>query len=226
MSGYANTLFYTFFGTFINMLVTVPAGYVLSKKGIPGGNAVMVLFLFTMYFSGGLIPTFLVVKSLGLYNTRWVLLILGAFNAYNCIICRTFFAGIPDELEEAAFIDGASVLRTFTTIVLPVSKALMGVMVLYFAVAHWNSYFNAMVYTYDESLQPLQLVLRKLLILQESSAEMLAAAGADEFAAQQQQIAALIKYAVIVVSSLPLLILYPFLQRYFDKGVMLGSLKG
>jgi putative aldouronate transport system permease protein len=208
------------------MIVTVPAGYVLSKKGIPGGNVFMGFFLFTMYFSGGLIPTFLIVKSLGLYNTRWVLLILGAFNAYNCIICRTFFAGLPKELEEATYIDGASVLRTFISIVLPVSKALIGVMVLYFAVGHWNSYFNAMVYTYDEALQPLQLVLRKILILQTSSAQMMASSGADELAAEQQQIASLIQYAVIVVSSLPLLIIYPFLQKYFDKGVMLGSVKG
>jgi putative aldouronate transport system permease protein len=226
LRGYANTLFYTVFGTLINMIVTVPAGYVLSKKGIPGGNVFMGFFLFTMYFSGGLIPTFLIVKSLGLYNTRWVLLILGAFNAYNCIICRTFFAGLPKELEEAAYIDGASVLRTFISIVLPVSKALIGVMVLYFAVGHWNSYFNAMVYTYDEALQPLQLVLRKILILQTSSAQMMASSGADELAAEQQQIASLIQYAVIVVSSLPLLIIYPFLQKYFDKGVMLGSVKG
>jgi putative aldouronate transport system permease protein len=226
LRGYANTLFYTVFGTLINMIVTVPAGYVLSKKGIPGGNVFMGFFLFTMYFSGGLIPTFLIVKSLGLYNTRWVLLILGAFNAYNCIICRTFFAGLPKELEEAAYIDGASVLRPFISIVLPVSKALIGVMVLYFAVGHWNSYFNAMVYTYDEALQPLQLVLRKILILQTSSAQMMASSGADELAAEQQQIASLIQYAVIVVSSLPLLIIYPFLQKYFDKGVMLGSVKG
>jgi putative aldouronate transport system permease protein len=226
LRGYANTLFYTVFGTLINMIVTVPAGYVLSKKGIPGGNVFMGFFLFTMYFSGGLIPTFLIVKSLGLYNTRWVLLTLGAFNAYNCIICRTFFAGLPKELEEAAYIDGASVLRTFISIVLPVSKALIGVMVLYFAVGHWNSYFNAMVYTYDEALQPLQLVLRKILILQTSSAQMMASSGADELAAEQQQIASLIQYAVIVVSSLPLLIIYPFLQKYFDKGVMLGSVKG
>jgi putative aldouronate transport system permease protein len=129
-------------------------------------------------------------------------------------------------LEEAAYIDGASVLRTFISIVLPVSKALIGVMVLYFAVGHWNSYFNAMVYTYDEALQPLQLVLRKILILQTSSAQMMASSGADELAAEQQQIASLIQYAVIVVSSLPLLIIYPFLQKYFDKGVMLGSVKG
>lgn len=225
MLGYKNALFYTVFGTLINLVVTVPAGYVLTKKEVPGTGFFMMAFLFTMYFSGGLIPTFLLVRSIGLYNTRWVLLILGAFSTYNCIICRSFFAGLPRELEEAAYIDGASVIRTFLTIVLPVSKALIGVMVLYFAVAHWNSYFNAMVYTYDTEIQPLQLFLRRILVLAQNSADMMSA-GADELAAQQQAVAALIKYAVIVVSSLPLLIVYPFLQKYFEKGVMIGSVKG
>ena len=225
MLGYGNALFYTFFGTIINLVVTVPAGYVLSKKEVPGSSFIMMAFLFTMYFSGGLIPTFLLVKSLHLYNTRWILLILGAFSTYNCIICRSFFAGLPKEIEEAAYIDGASITRTFLTIVLPLSKALLGVMVLYFAVAHWNSYFNAMIYTYDTEIQPLQLFLRRILVLAQNSADMMSAGG-DELAAQQQEIAALIKYAVIVVSSLPLMIVYPFLQKYFVKGINMGSLKG
>ena len=160
-----------------------------------------------------------------LYNTRWVLLILGAFSVYNCIICRSFFAGLPKELEEAAFIDGSSYMGTFFKVVLPLSKALLGVMVLYFAVGHWNSYFNAMIYTYDNEIQPLQLFLRRILIQEQSSAEMMSGGG-DEFAAQQQYIAALIKYAVIVVSSLPLMVIYPFLQKYFEKGVLIGSVKG
>lgn len=225
MLGYANTLFYTVVGTMINLVVTVPAGYVMTKSEVPGIKYIMMIFLFTMYFSGGMIPSFLLVKSLELYNTRWVLIILGAFSVYNCIICRSFFAGLPKELEEAAYIDGSSYIRTFITIVLPLSKALLGVMVLYFAVGHWNSYFNAMIYTYDTNIQPLQLFLRRILILQQSSADMMAGGG-DEFAAQQQQVAALIKYAVIVVSSLPLMIIYPFLQKYFEKGVMIGSVKG
>ena len=223
--GYANSLFYTICGTLVNIIVTVPAGYVMTKTKAPGVKGIMMLFLFTMYFSGGLIPTFLLVKALNLYNTRWVLLLMGAFSAYNCIICRSFFSSIPKELEEAAMVDGLSYVGTFTKIVLPVSKALMGVMFLYFAVGHWNSYFNAMVYTYDTDIQPLQLVLRRILIMQQTSAEMMSGAG-DEFAAKQQYIAALIKYAIIVVSSLPLLIIYPFLQKYFDKGVMIGSVKG
>lgn len=225
MMGYANSLFYTIAGTLINLLVTIPAGYVMTKTEVPGTKFVMMLFLFTMYFSGGMIPTFLLVNSLGLYNTRWVLLILGAFSVYNCIICRSFFSGLPKELEEAAYIDGSSYIKTFMTIILPLSKALLGVMVLYFAVSHWNSYFNAMIYTYDANIQPLQLFLRRILILEQTSADMMGAGG-DEYAAKQQQIAALIKYAVIVVSSLPLMIIYPFLQKYFEKGVMIGSVKG
>ena len=223
--GYGNTIFYTVVGTLINLLVTVPAGYAMTKTEAPGVKIIMMVFLFTMYFSGGLIPGFLLVKSLGLYNTRSVLLILGAFSVYNCIICRSFFAAIPKELEEAAFIDGSSYLNTFIKIVLPISKALLGVMVLYFAVGHWNSYFSAMIYTYDKDIQPLQLFLRRILILEQNSAEMMGGGG-DELAAQQQYVAALIKYAVIVVSSLPLMIIYPFIQKYFEKGVMIGSVKG
>lgn len=225
ITGYANSLFYTVVGTMINLAVTVPAGYVLTKNDMPGTGIVMKLFLVTMYFSGGLIPMFLLVQSLHLYNTRLILLILGAFSMYNCIICRSFFASIPKELEEAALIDGCSHGRIFFQIVLPLSKALLGVMILYFAVGHWNSYFNAMVYTYDESIQPLQLFLRDILVLSENSADMMASGG-DELAAEQQKIAALIKYAVIVVSSVPLMIVYPFLQKYFEKGVMIGSVKG
>ncbi|MBR4060155.1 MAG: carbohydrate ABC transporter permease [Lachnospiraceae bacterium] len=225
MMGYANSLFYTIVGTLINLLVTIPAGYVMTKTEVPGTKFIMKLFLFTMYFSGGMVPAFLLMNSLGLYNTRWVLLILGAFSVYNCIICRSFFLGLPKELEEAAYIDGSSYIKTFMTIILPLSKALLGVMVLYFAVAHWNSYFNAMIYTYDANIQPLQLFLRRILILEKTSAEMMEAGG-DEYAAQQQQVAALIKYAVIVVSSLPLMIIYPFLQKFFEKGVMIGSVKG
>lgn len=225
MIGYGNTIFYTVVGTFINLAVTVPAGYAMTKTEAPGVKAIMMIFLFTMYFSGGLIPSFLLIKALGLYNTRLVLLITGAFSVYNCIICRSFFAALPKELEEAAFIDGSSHLGTFFKVVLPLSKALLGVMVLYFAVGHWNSYFGAMIYTYDKDIQPLQLFLRRILIQEQSSAEMMSVGG-DELAVQQQYIAALIKYAVIVVSSLPLMVIYPFLQKYFEKGVLIGSVKG
>ena len=223
--GYKNTLFYTIIGTAINLFVTVPAGYMLSKKEVPGRNLFMFLFMFTMYFSGGMIPSFLLVKSLHLYDTRAVLVILGAFSTYNCIICRTFFAALPHELEEAAAIDGCSTVRTFIQIVLPLSQALLGVMVLYFAVGHWNSYFNAMIYVNNEKYKPLQLILRRILILEQASANMMEGGG-DEYAAEQFKLKELIKYAVIVVSSLPVLVLYPFLQKYFVQGVMIGSIKG
>lgn len=221
--GYANTIFYTVIGTLLNLLVTVPAGYVLSKKTVPGNRFFMTLFMITMYFSGGMIPTFLWVNSLGLYNSRLVLIILGAFNTYNCIICRSFFSSMPVELEEAASIDGCSVIGTFVKIILPLSKALLGVMVLYFAVVHWNSYFDAMIYIRDDAKQPLQVFLRRILILAQTQADMEEAAGYGQTLANLE---ALMRYAVIVVSSLPLLIVYPFLQKYFDKGVMIGSVKG
>lgn len=223
--GYKNTLFYTIIGTAINLFVTVPAGYMLSKKEVPGRNLFMFLFMFTMYFSGGMIPSFLLVKSLHLYDTRAVLVILGAFSTYNCIICRTFFAALPHELEEAAAIDGCSTVRTFIQIVLPLSQALLGVMVLYFAVGHWNSYFNAMIYVNNEKYKPLQLILRRILILEQASSNMMEGGG-DEYAAEQFKLKELIKYSVIVVSSLPVLVLYPFLQKYFAQGVMIGSIKG
>lgn len=224
MIGYANTIFYTVFGTIINLIVTVPAGYALTKNKVPGRNLFMTLFMITMYFSGGLIPTFLLVDSLGLYNTRWVLLILGAFSTYNCIICRSFFAAMPVELEEAAEIDGCNPLRSFIQIVLPLSKALLGVMVLYFGVAHWNSYFNAMIYIKEDKMQPLQVFLRRILILAQTTAMNVEEGG--EYAQAMADREALIRYAVIVVSSAPLLIIYPFLQKYFDKGVLIGSVKG
>lgn len=225
ITGYMNTIFYTVAGTLINLIVTVPCGYALSKKTLPGKGFFMTFFMIIMYFGGGMIPTFLLIQSLHLYNTRVVLLIMGAFSTYNCIICRTFFSGVPQELEEAAAIDGCSVYRCFLQIVLPTSKALLGVMVLYFAIGHWNSYFNAMMYINKDEYKPLQLVLRRLLVEVETSAAMMSGA-ADEYANEQYQLAQLLKYAVIVVSSLPVMILYPFLQKFFTKGVMIGSIKG
>ncbi len=231
ITGYANTFFYTVVGTMINLAVTVPCGYALSKKTLPGRNYFMIFFMITMYFGGGMIPTYLLIQSLGLYNTRLVLLILGAFSTYNCIICRTFFSAFPEELEDAARIDGCGVFRCFLQIVMPLSKALMGVMVLYFAIGHWNSYFSAMMYLNKDEYKPLQLILRRLLIEAQQNLQMMegaagAAGEAGEAAADAYNTAQLIKYAVIIVSSVPVMILYPFLQKYFDKGVMLGSLKG
>lgn len=220
MIGYGNTIFYTVFGTLINLVVTVPCGYVLTKSTLPGKNIFMVFFMITMYFSGGLIPTFLLMNKLGLYNSRWSLLLLGAFSMYNCIICRSFFAAMPKELEESASIDGCSDIGIFIKIIMPLSKALLGVMVLYFAVGHWNSYFNGMIYLKDNSKQVLQVFLRRILIQAQMQLET------DEVVESIVQTEALIRYGVIVVASLPLLIVYPFLQKYFDKGVMIGSVKG
>lgn len=223
MIGFANSVLYTVFGTLLDLLVTVSAGYVLSKRDLPGRKLITMFFLITMYFSGGIIPSFLLVSNLGLYNSRLVLIILGAFSMYNCIICRSFFSSIPGELEEAAAIDGCSQIGTFTRIILPLSKALLGVMVLYFAVYHWNNYFGSMIYIKDDAKQTLQVFLRRILVLAQQQAQNEEAAG---YAATMSQYEALLRYAVIVVSSLPLLIAYPFVQKYFEKGVMLGSVKG
>lgn len=225
ITGYLNTIFYTVAGTMINLAVTIPCGYALSKKNLPGKGILMTFFMITMYFGGGMIPSFLLIQNLHLYNTRAVLLLLGAFSTYNCIICKTFFAGLPQELEEAAAIDGCSVYRCFLQIVLPTAQALIGVMVLYFAVGHWNSYFNAMMYINNDDYKPLQLVLRRLLVEVQTSMAMMEGMM-EEYASEQYQLAQLLKYAVIVVSSLPVMILYPFLQKFFAKGVMIGSVKG
>jgi len=225
MVGYRNTIFYTVTGTALSLIITVPAGYALSKSELPGRGFFTLLFLFIMYFSGGMIPSFLLVKSLGLYNTRTVLIILGAFSSYNCIICRTFFSTLPQELEDAAEIDGCSQLRAFIQVALPISQALIGVMTLWFAVAYWNSYFTAMMYTMDEKITTLQLVLRRILVQSLTQHDMMYEQN-QEMIAEWLAMRELIKYAVIVVSSLPLLLLYPFLQKYFVKGVMIGSLKG
>jgi len=223
MIGYKNTLYYTILGTALSLFCTLPCAYSLSKNEMPGRGIFMGIFLFTMYFSGGMIPTFLLVRSLGLINTRAILIILGSVSIYNVIISRSFFAAIPKELEEAAFIDGCSRTRTFTQIVLPVSKALIGVMVLYYAVANWNSYFNAMIYITDDYIKPLQLFLRRILIIDTTNASMI---GGDELEQNAEALKHLVKYSVIIVSSLPILILYPFLQKYFEKGILIGSVKG
>lgn len=227
VTGYLNTIFYTVFGTLFNLALTLPAAYALSKRHFVGRNVMMFLITFTMYFSGGMIATYLTVKNLGLLNTRWALIIPAGVSTYNLIVCRTFFAnGVPAEVEEAAIIDGCSTFQVFFQIVMPLSKALVGVMALYYGVAHWNSYFTALLYlTNARDKIPLGLVLREILILN----TMKAAAGAsvdEELALYYANLANLLKYALIVVSAAPLLIVYPFLQKYFDKGVMLGSVKG
>jgi putative aldouronate transport system permease protein len=222
--GYRNSLMYTALGTAINVTLTVTAGYALSRSDLVGRGGFMFLIVFTMFFSGGLIPTYLLIKNLGMLNTVWAMIIPNAVSAYNVIIVRTFFQStIPVELLEAAKIDGSSNTRFFLRIVLPLSMPIIAVMILFSAVGHWNSYFQALIYLKNDNLQPLQIVLRNILITNEMSEQM-----TDGIVNQAEivRIAATMKYGIVIVASLPVLILYPFLQKYFVKGVMIGSLKG
>lgn len=223
MSGYWNTLCYTLVGVGLNMLLTIPAAYALSKKDLMGGSFVMKLIVISMYFTGGLIPFYTLMKDLDLLNSWWVMPLNGAVTASNLIIARTFFAsGVPRELEEAAEIDGCSVVQTFLKIVLPLSKAMISVIMLYYAVARWNAYTPALYYMpRARDLWPLQMVLRNILLEAKKSA-----IDNTEMADYYAKIANQMKYAVIVVASVPLLVIYPFIQKYFEKGVMLGSVKG
>ena len=223
LKGYANTLFYTIIGTALNMVLTIPAAYALSKSKLKGRNFMMMMIVFTMYFSGGLVPHYLVLKGLNLLNTRAVVLLNAAVGSTNLIVARTFFAsGVPQELEEAAEIDGCSIPQTFLKIVLPLSKAMLGVIVLYYAVARWNNFASSLYYQPMASeYHSLQMVLRKMIILMQSAAN-----AESELAEYYANLYNQIKYSIIVIASVPLMIVYPFLQKYFDKGVMLGSVKG
>lgn len=227
-NGYLNTIIYTAVGTAVNLAVTLPAAYAMSRRDMAGRNLFMGLFMVTMFFSGGLVPTYLIVKNLGLVNTMWALILPAATSVWNLIVCRTFFQStMPKELQEAAEIDGCSDFRLFFQIVLPLSTALIAVMALFFGVGHWNNYFSALIYLNDQSKYPLQLVLRQILVLQQMSAQS-GAINADTATSlnNKAEVAALVKYAVIIVSTLPIIMLYPFLQRYFVQGVMIGSVKG
>ena len=223
-TGYRNTLFILVCGVIINMVMTTIAAFVLSRPGLPGKRQMTLFIMFTMYFGGGLIPTFLTVKSLGLYNNIWALIIPGAISTYNTIIMRTSFEGIPRSLEESAMLDGASYLCVLTRIMIPLSKAVMAVMVLYYAVGHWNSWFNAMIYLREREKYPLQLVLREILIQGDTSA--MGGGNESSTSLDQVTIAETIKYATIMVATVPILLIYPFLQKYFVKGVMIGAVKG
>ncbi|PFG14411.1 MULTISPECIES: carbohydrate ABC transporter permease [Bacillales] len=223
-TGYKNTVLYTVVGTLVNVTLTLMAAYALSRKDLVGRNFFMILFVFTMFFSGGLIPTYLVVKNLGMVDTMWALIIPKAVAVWNLIVARTFFQStIPDELLESAKMDGCSNTKFFLKIVLPLSKPIIAVMVLFYAVTHWNSFFDALIYLNNEDKYPLQLILRSILIQNEASASMV---GDVESFAAQQRIADLIKYGVIIVAAIPLLVLYPFIQKYFVKGALIGSIKG
>lgn len=224
-TGYKNTIIYTVLGTIINLIMTVCAAYPLSQKEFVPRKILTKLFLFTMYFSGGLIPTYLVVVKLGLYDTIWAMLLPGAVSIFNVIIVRTYFeTSIPRELHEAAELDGANSVQVLWHIVLPLSAPILAVMALYYGVGHWNSYFDALVYMGSPSKYPLQLFLRDILINNQVDLNM---AGLDIAAAEaKRQLAETVKYGVIVVASVPVLCLYPFAQKYFVKGVMIGAVKG
>ncbi|THF84477.1 carbohydrate ABC transporter permease [Cohnella fermenti] len=228
LTGYRNTILYTILGVLINLAVMVPCAYTLSRKDLPYRNAMMMFMLVTMFFSGGLIPSYLLVKNLHLLDTFWALVIPNAANVWSIIVIRTFFQStIPREVEEAAEMDGCSVFRLFGRIVLPLSAPILAVMALFQGVGHWNAYFNAMIYLSNRDLFPLQLVIREILVLQEMSVSMLMNGSGDmEVMAEQARIADIVKYAVKIVSALPLLIVYPFLQRFFVKGMLIGSVKG
>ena len=222
-TGYRNTLVYTLVGTAINMVLTVPAAYALSRKDLVGRNFFMMLIAFTMIFSAGLIPTYLHIRDLILIDTIWALVLPVAVSSWNLIVARTFFQQtIPDDLLEAAQLDGASNAQFFVRIVLPLSKSILAVLVLFYAVSHWNSYQNALYYIISDEKRPLQLVLRSILF-ENTMGDMVEDASS---LAAQQRLGDLIKYGIIIASSLPLLILYPFLQRYFLQGVMIGAVKG
>ena len=221
--GYRNTLFYTFAGTLINVAMTMTCAYGLSRRGMRGRRFFTMLFTFTMIFSGGMIPNYLLMKDLRLLNTVWCMLLPGAISAYNLIVAKTFIENsIPGDLLEAARIDGCSDVRFFFSIVLPLSKAILAVLLLMYAAAHWNAYFNAFLYLTDKKLYPLQIFLRQILVQSNMSADMLD----PEAMAQMQTLQQILKYAIIVVSTAPMVLFYPFVQKYFEKGVMIGSLKG
>lgn len=229
--GYANTIRYTCLGTLFNLLLTIPAAYTLSKKGMIGRRLLGIYFLIPMYVGGGLVPTYLQVKSLGLMNTPYTLIVLGGISMYNLIVTRVFYeTSIPDALYESARIDGANELRAFVSIALPLSKPILAVMTLYYAVSHWNSYFNALIYLSKDEYQPLQIVLRNILLNNQMSLAILGSdtldADAVQAAARRQYLAQGMKYALIFISSAPLLVAYPFVQKHFVKGVMIGSVKG
>lgn len=217
--GYRNTIAYTVTGTLLSLAVTLPCAYALSRKDFRIRNPLMVFFIITMYFNGGLIPTYILITNyLHMNNTFWVMVIPFCLNVYNMIVCRTYFSStIPDELLDAAIIDGCSNFRFFMSVVLPLSKAIISVVMLYYIIGKWNEYFTALIYINDANLTTLQLVLRDILIRAETPTYVSDAAIRKEM---------LIKYTSIVVASVPVLILYPFLQKYFEKGVMIGSIKG
>ena len=228
--GYGNTIFYTVFGTLFNLFLTLPCAYVMSKKDLVGRNLFSLFFLVSMYFGGGLIPTYLQVKAYGLLNKSYTLIVLGGISVYNMVVTRVYYqTAIPNELYESASIDGLSDFGKFVRIAIPLSAPIIAVMALYYAVSHWNSYFSALIYTSDTSLQPLQIVLRNIPLLNQAALnDVVETTDAEALAdaARRSYLAESMKYALIFVASAPLLIAYPFVQKHFVKGMMIGAVKG
>ncbi|NMB98390.1 MAG: carbohydrate ABC transporter permease [Clostridiaceae bacterium] len=224
LTGYRNTIFYTVTGTFINLFMTIFAAYPLSRKDWVGRKFFTYMLAFTMFFSGGLIPTYILISKLKMINTVWAMLIPGAVSVWNVIIMRTYFnSSIPDSLTEAAFVDGCSNIKLLFRIIIPLSRPVIAVMVLFYGVGHWNSFFSALIYINSRELFPLQLVLRELLIQNQFSEEMLIG---EETMLQRQLMAESIKYGLIIVASAPIIAIYPLIQKHFVKGIMVGSIKG
>lgn len=222
--GYKNTIIYTICGTILNLFLTFTSAYSLSRKNLKGKSFFVIMFTVTMFFQGGLIPTYLLVKNLGILDTLWAMILPGAVSFWNIVITRSYLqSNIPEELFEAAKIDGSTHLTYFRTVILPLSAPIIAVMALFYGVGHWNNYFNALIYMSTRAYFPLQLFLKDILIGSQAQANMM---GDLSNVAAQQKLADLIKYGIIIVSSLPVLLIYPFLQKYFVKGILVGSVKG
>lgn len=223
--GYLNSIYYTVLGTVVSVFLVMTTGYCMSKKTLPFRRTIMMFYVITMYFSGGLIPTYLVVSKFHMLNSVWALILPGGVSVYNVIVTRTFFENsIPNELYEAAAIDGSSNIRTFVKIALPLAKPIIAVMVIFTMVAYWNDWFTALIYMQDKAKYPLQLALRQILIQSQALASMMG--NMDGGYAEANKLTELIKFASIVVGSVPMLIAYPFVQKYFEKGFMAGAVKG
>lgn len=226
-TGYRNTIFYTIVGTTINLIVTLICAYPLSRRDLPGQSVLSFIFSFTMLFSGGMIPSYILVKNLGIMDTVWAMLLPGAMSVYNMIVARSFMrSNIPIEMLEASQIDGCDDFRFFISMVLPLSKAVIAVLALWYAVGMWNSYFTGFLYLKTKELYPLQLFLKQILVDAESLTELPEEADAIYITRQSANVKVSIKYAIIIVSTVPLFAFYPFAQKYFQKGVMLGGIKG
>ncbi|MDR0524577.1 MAG: carbohydrate ABC transporter permease [Spirochaetaceae bacterium] len=227
MRGFFNSLYYTILGVAINLALTLPTSYALSRKDFYGRKAISIFYIITMFVSGGLIPTYIVVRSAGFLDTVWALVVPGSLSVYNMMVARTFFqTNIPGELLDAARIDGCGNTRFFFSMVLPISGAIIAILVLWYGVGHWNSYFSALLYLSTREKQPLQMELRYILLLNTESTQAIVSAEALKEKERMEALKEMMKYSLIVISNIPVMILYPFIQKHFVKGVTVGSLKG